>query len=454
MNRLLWWSVAGWMFLAAASVRHVAVWGSGYEPFGVPMPQLLHAFEAIGLCLFIALAGRAYLEATSRRTAIDERAVWSGAFVLGAIAFAMPPFLSSDVFDYLARGRVEAHYGANPYVVAPLAHAGDPVIDAAQWPAFIMPYGPLSAALQGVIAALAGESVWLGVVLFKLVFLACHLLTGRWLHAAALRVAPAAAPRVLVGWLWNPWLLLESAGSAHNEALMAAFLAAMVLRIADGRFAGATFAFGCALLTKHGCALLGPLLLALAVRRHAVWPFVGGALATGALLAPAAWHWFAEPGALEFLAKQTHNRGASLQHFLVVAIGEAAARPALLGGYAITLAALAFAILRTRDVASFARQGQTLLLVFLATAMPLVSPWYHLWWLPLVALSPSPLLVTLRALAICGPLSYLVWLGLRRLDGPHQAWQWTFAVLMPIAFAAHAGRRARRARAGSGAEHQ
>lgn len=419
--------------LALAALRHVFVWGGGRPVLGVELHVWLGIGEGVLLCAFAGLGSTAYLAALRAAQAgtLDERMALRSGLVLTAVAFAIPHFLSSDLYDYLLRGRVEAVHGANPYTTAPGAFPADPLLAMAQWPEWAMPYGPVQALVQWAVAALAGESAWLGAYLFKALFAACHVATALVLRAACTGPSRAVA---LTLWLWNPALLLESATHGHNEALMVLFLACAAGGIARSRVAAGTLAFGLAVLTKHGCAVLGPLLLACAWRQGRLGSFLLGAAGSIALTVPAVLHWFLAPGGLDWLTRQTANRGTSLQHFAGLALGADAARPLLLAGYAVLLAALARACLRTRDARTLAHEGTTLVLVLLLVAMPLFSPWYHLWWLPLAGAALTPRLVGgLLAVAVCVPLSYVVYATTRSFGLDHQLWQWTVGLAVPSA---------------------
>lgn len=420
--RILTLAVLGHLCLIAAAVRHVFFWGEGYH-------VLLNALEGLALVLFTVLAGLAYVRGS--KLDLDVSTILKSGCVLLLLAVLAPPFLSTDVFDYIARGRVESVHGQNPYLVSPSTFPEDPLITRAQWTEYGMVYGPIAALLQTLLTFMAGDRLWLCVYGFKMFFAACHLLTA-WLVYLTLREREGPATLGLFLYLWNPWILLECAGSGHNDALMAVFLALMCWLLARGQMAWATLAFGLAVLTKHGCILIGPLLLVLAVRQQQLKAFGLGVLATVLVTALLATHYFPTVNALESLSTQLTHKATSLQHFLVLLLGKGMA-PYLLGaGAVVVVIFLAAKATDVQDLSSFGRKSSHVVLLFLLVALSLFSPWYHLWWLPFVGLWLQGCAGSFVHLAFCGPLSYLVYATTRTYDLGHQLWQWSLALALPI----------------------
>jgi len=423
LRGVLLWSLAGHACLIAAAVRHVFFWGEGYQHY-------LNALEGLALVLFTVLAGIAYVRGCKMGLGVPT--ILKCGCVLLVLAMLAPPFLSTDVFDYVARGRVESVHGQNPYLVSPAAFPEDPLIERAQWTDYGMVYGPIAAAVQSVITAAAGDRLWVCVYGFKLFFAVCHLLTA-WLIYLTLRArgSPSASLGLLL-YLWNPWILLECAGSGHNDALMAVFLAGMAWMLSRRQMAWATLAFGLAVLTKHGCAVIGPLLLVLSIRQGKLKEFGLGVLATAAVTAVLAWHYFPTLAALESVTAQIVQRGTSLQYFLILWLGEDTT-PWLLGiGALVVVVFLAWKAVQVRDLPSFGRRSSHAVLLFMLVVLSLFSPWYHLWWLPLLGLWLRGCVASFRYLAFLGPLSYLVYASTRSYELTHQVWQWSLALALPI----------------------
>src|SRR5262249_20224402 len=205
------------------------------------------------------------------------------------------------------------------------------------------------------LVALSGRP-WPAVYAWKALTVLAHLGTA----ALVLRIARAVgserdARRAFVLWLWNPWLLLESCGSAHNESFVALGIAATSLAVVKSRFFAGALAFGAAVLVKHGCAPLSVPLLAQAIWKKQRTPFL---LGTGVVLLAVAWswaRWWTGPGGLDwFFAQRLIARGslASLAHEWFGPWASRGMRS--VGGLALAATAW-LSITRARDAQSFAR---------------------------------------------------------------------------------------------------
>ena len=130
--------------LLPESVRPVPGWLAGVFGRGV---------LDLGLGGLIAVLGLMFVSYTVAIRSADQlpaRAVLFGVAGLLALVLLAPPLFSTDMFSYMAYGRVGALYGANPYLHGPSAFALDPVYPfiAARWVSTPTAYGPLFTALE------------------------------------------------------------------------------------------------------------------------------------------------------------------------------------------------------------------------------------------------------------------------------------------------------------------
>ena len=436
-GRLLGYAVIGQCVLLLVAIRHAWFWGGAWA-------EWLHVAEALGMLAAIGFGGAAYAQCVRRATSLAPRWILGAGAIVTAIAWLHPPFLSSDVFDYVARGRIE-HLGHNPYLVTTAAMAADPATagamagwhERAEWQQSFSPYGPVNSVAAWLcvcIGAITGTAGWGAVYAFKLLGALCHLGAG-WLVYATLRTLQGEreAHRGLALWVWNPLLVLECASSGHNDAIVAVLLAASLLAIARDRIGGSTLAYGSAVLVKHGLLPTGPLFLAHAVARGKTIAFGLGALAAAVLLALFAWRYFLEPGALQFLVDQPAIRRSSLSWMATELFGHAAGSVVFVCGSLAVLGIVVMGLRRVAEPAQFAQWCVLALAAFLLLAMPNFAPWYHLWWLPFLALARAPVVSrAVELLGWLGPLAYVPYLALRSFGPFHQVWNYAIAGLWPL----------------------
>jgi hypothetical protein len=145
------------------------------------------------------------------------------------------PTTSVDLYDYMFRGRMLAHYQANTFVQVPLEFNTDPLFWYVAWRKAVTAYGPLWEGMSWLTARLAGErpnrllygqeaqyQALLQLMLaYKglsaLGFLGCGAAIWFTLRRTAFKWRWLG----LYLWLWNPLALWESLAAGHNDAWMA-----------------------------------------------------------------------------------------------------------------------------------------------------------------------------------------------------------------------------------------
>ena len=222
-----------------------------YSPVAPTLLALAVAFAALGV--FVALE--------ARRPRLDRRLVLAAGAGLLALAVAVPPLQSRDLWSYAMYGRIVVHYHASPYEHVPAQWPADKwtLHVAHGWRQTPSVYGPAFTAFSAAGMAAVGRS-FLAARLFFQLSAALAVVAAAWLVSRHTKSAAAVALLAL-----NPLVIVSVVNGGHNDAIV-------------------------------GLAVLGGVLLA--ARRHPAW---AGAVLAGAamikasaalpLLAVAFWVW-------------------------------------------------------------------------------------------------------------------------------------------------------------------
>ncbi len=154
--------------------------------------------------------------------------------LIGALVFALINAYvcttnSLDIYDYIARGRITAFLGGNPYdkTQTPNAYATvDPFMQYASWKDKTAAYGPLWEVLSGLISYGAGDKLLANMLAHKGLALASYLLCVLIIAVTLRRVTPDRAIAGTLLFAWNPLILMEGLANAHNDLLMVALILA------------------------------------------------------------------------------------------------------------------------------------------------------------------------------------------------------------------------------------
>uniref|UniRef100_A0A832I148 DUF2029 domain-containing protein n=1 Tax=Eiseniibacteriota bacterium TaxID=2212470 RepID=A0A832I148_UNCEI len=356
-------------------------------------------------------------------------AVLAVAVAARLLLLPVPPSLSGDIHRYVWEGRVLAA-GGNPYRQAPLDPALAPLRDARVWPHVNHPhlstiYPPLAEAGFALVAALAP-----GVAAMKLWIVLHDVgLVVVLLAWARRRRVPEAA---VLAYAWNPLVLVEYAGTGHNDPTALVWLA-LAFMLRERRPVAAALALAAAVLVKLVPLLALPFLL----RR---WPWRARLAALLPLAAGLAAFWAltrgTDSGLSAYWGSWRNNELAF--HYLDRALGgHAAARAATLAAVA---AAAAWAWRR-----NWAPERATALLVATALLLaPAFHPWYLGWVLVFLPFAPSAAWTVLSATCV---LNYgvLATPAEGRVFHLPLAWRWVeYGIPLAVGLAARAARVAAR----------
>ena len=226
----------------------------GLDGLGNALPVASVLGVAAGMAGFLVLLRAAWRGELSMRFALGLSVAFHLAVVL------LPLLISRDVYSYIAHGQIVSVHYANPYVQTP-----------ADFPSFLTRnlvgprwvdtpsvYGPLFTQIAGVVTRTTGRLDAL-VDAFRLIAIAASLATTFVIGAVANRVRPDRAVFAVAAFGLNPVILFQSAGSGHNDLLVALAIAIAAWCMLRDRSHWAVGMLACAGLVKATAFL--PLLL-------------------------------------------------------------------------------------------------------------------------------------------------------------------------------------------------
>ena len=350
--------------------------------------------------------------------------LWTLIFCL--LLIPVQPITSSDVYGYVFQGRIVAVLGENPFAHLYKDFAADPFyfcVTFRDLPA-TTGYGPLWIAIEAGLGWLAGNRLLLSLCLFKGLAAALHLLSAGLVYATLERLAPERSVAGMLFFAWNPLLLHELVGNAHNDAAVAALSLLGFYLLSRNRGSLAVPCFTAAALVKPVALLWLPLAALWLLTQSHGWPArVRCALAIAALVivptvAAYAPFW---AGAATFrgLLAQGDIHGNSLPNLLIQALWSVwpdATDQIVTGAKFVTVLIFAPFYLSQLWVArkDLVRASFDVMLFYLLFVGFQFMPWYLAWLLVPAALLSDPLrrrLVTV--LCVTAPLLYFPF-----------GWQW------------------------------
>jgi alpha-1,6-mannosyltransferase len=376
------------------------------------------------LLIVLTLYGLYALGYWSIRRARTFRTGWifaAGAVFCVELIWAYPA-TAADVFGYIAHGRLFWLHQSNPFIIAPDAFPNDAIIPFLAYPDEPSQYGPLWVLLGGAFAGLARGDLLTEVLLYKAVAALAHLGGGALIYAIARRLSGCATLASASAYLyvWNPLLLWEMVGNAHNDGVMMFFgLGAVWLFVAgyDRLVLPALTAGG---LVKVPVVLLAPTLLIGLWRRSG--PRAVESALLGLVLAIAVYRPFWEgPETLTALRRTdlfTASLGGVLRLALVPTLGVAdassVARTFSLSAFAVVaVLSLVLAIRAEESDAQVLRPAYLTVLAGLLLATTWFQAWYVVWPLALGAALAEPRRhLEVALLSLGGLLQYFVFIYL------------------------------------------
>jgi hypothetical protein len=334
-----------------------------------------HLSSTRGIALAIVAAAAWGFVVSDPQLESRPRWVATAIVVAFAIAIAVPPRGSHDLWSYVMYGRTVGVHHASPYLHAPSAYPHDPFLHlvSSGWQGTRSVYGPLFTGLSAILTRLAGTSVLRARLAFQgLALVGVVASLGLvWKETRSVRSL------AFVG--LHPAVVTAIVNGGHNDGLVGLSVLAGAVLVGKRRVTAAGVAVGLGMLVKASTAfgILGiAVWLATRDRRSALRFLTVAALTTVAGYA------FAGSAALRTVADAAGRTSRASVWSPISRV-----LPGAVGGAAL-LTVVVLALVGARRFRSESGPALAVAAAFAAylVAGAYVLPWYPAWALPSAAL--------------------------------------------------------------------
>ncbi|MCH7492335.1 polyprenol phosphomannose-dependent alpha 1,6 mannosyltransferase MptB [Patescibacteria group bacterium] len=234
-------------------MRHTGVF---FAELSVVGPFL---FALFGVYVLFYIYGKEYLrEKSAFRVVIYFTAVFAVILIL------TPPFFSSDLYGYTSRASIANLHDVTQYSATP-AELG--YQDVVAWENGVTPYGPFFTLYSTTINKVIGQNVIVNLVVFRLVAIAVLAASIFLIYKIASQTVPRNKYFVTALFAWNPFILIESIHSAHNDVFMVFFILLSIYLILKSRFIWAAGSLTLGFLVKFSPIILLPIVFLFIIKQ-------------------------------------------------------------------------------------------------------------------------------------------------------------------------------------------
>ncbi len=378
---------------------------------------------AAGLAGSVSLLLGLYLLAlrSCRDHETSRTMLWS-VYVIGAacavVLLNMYPVFSLDVFYYMSADRIWTVFHENPFVVPPLQAAHDPFFAYTRWGHYPLPYGPIWPWISAATSHFGGGDLLATLASFKALALLSYLACLPLVTWAAAGLRPARPVTATATFALNPLVLLEIAGSAHNEAVALIPVIFAIGLWARRASAAASLSIGFSLLIKATGVIAVPAILFASAKRSAtsgrILPWALAHLAPAAIVTIIAWTPFWDNAAFLSPLREAGQYYQSVSS-LAASLFPPAINPLPVRLVQIVLL-LTFGAAYLHQRHTLEEEGRPALtaiwgltVFYLLAVTPFLSAWYLLWPVLYASILAEPRITRLTTLLCAGAFgSYLV----------------------------------------------
>ena len=314
----------------------------------------------------------------------------------------VPPLFSRDVYSYFAQGRLLAE-GYDPYSTG-VSELPDWFVQGVDplWGETPSPYGPLFLIFARGVAALAGDSVFLGALLFRL-FAVAGVIAMLYLVPRLAAYHGIDGTKAIWLTVLNPLVIMHFVAGAHNDAVMVALILAGFALASRGSILWGASMIALAASIKPIAIVALPFI---GIMRHprdwtwrqriGDWALVtvvaGGVFFLTAVLAGLDFGWvqaFSTPGAVKTWLSPMTALGM-IVGFVTQWVGWTETNDAAVAVFrtiGIAISVVICTYLAIKPQGRSGTRGAGLVIMTIVILGPVVQPWYLLWFIPLLVVT-------------------------------------------------------------------
>jgi len=177
--------------------------------------------------------------------------------ILAITVFLSFPALSTDIFDYNNQNRVAFLHKANPWQYSADNFPDDGEIYYGSWLSRASVYPPVTFLFSSLVHYGLGDSVFSGIIGFKLLAL---IFWGLIIFVLSRTLKEKQQKKILL-FAINPLVLIEFIGNGHNDLIIGFWILITVYALVQKKTKLSAIAFAFGLLSKFSILLYGPIIL-------------------------------------------------------------------------------------------------------------------------------------------------------------------------------------------------
>jgi hypothetical protein len=312
----------------------------------------------------------------------------------------MYPTNAIDVYIYAARSRLLSEYGQNPNAVQPAVYWDtDPYMHYAssEWSVHLSPYGPLWNQIAAPVTWIGGDSIGAAIIGFKLLSVISAVAIAWFIYDIVRHRHPEWALVAALFWLWNPLVMWDGVGNAHNDVTLMLPVVAAIWAWQRGHDRWVVPLLVASVFIKYVTVILIPIAIVAIWRRNTkpservdgvLWSLAWILFLVAVSLYPFydldAIRASAEEQGVRINASPAWAVMASLQEWSIATVTPETIRNV---AYAIVIVAIAGWMLACwKQPARFPRAAFEAMFIFMLVASTNQRGWYVIWLVPLAAL--------------------------------------------------------------------